>query len=253
MNLNTFIVDDEPQTRIILKELLEEFCPDITVTGMAGSIAEALNTPATQQADVLFLDINLGGSHTGFDLLDQLGPYGGDIVFVTAYEEYALKAFDYGAVHYLLKPVSRIMLMDTVARIRKRRMTGMTAGVQQLTDALQRNLQTSEPRIALSDTGKTEFVPIGDIVYLESNGSYTLFFLKDKRRFVRSKNLKYFEDALAQYPQFMRVHKSFIVNRDQIRAYRKNSQDLEFFNGAIAPISIGYRTLLEQLGDHFIS
>ena len=252
MHLNVFIVDDEPQTQTTLKELLEAFCADITVTGMAGNIPEALSRLSTQQIDVLFLDVNLGNGNTGFDLLDQLGVYQYDVVFVTAYETYALKAFNYAAVHYLLKPVNRIVLQDTIGRIRKRRMTDLNAGVQQLADTLQRNLETVVPKIALSETGKTEFVPIADITYLESNGSYTTFFLKDKRRFVKSKNLKYFEDALVQYSQFMRVHKSYIVNRDQIKAYHKISQELEFLNGATVPMSIGYRAFIEQLGSHIV-
>ena len=253
MHLNIFIVDDEPQAQMTLKALLEEFCPGVTVTGMAGNIAAALTQMDTQQVDVLFLDVNLGSSDTGFDLLDQLGAYDCDVVFVTAYESYAVKAFNYAAAHYLLKPVNRIMLKDTMARIRKRRTVNLAANMRQLADMLQHNLQDSVARIALSDTGKTEFVPITDILYMESSGSYTIFFLNDKRQFIRSKNLKFFEDTLIAYPQFMRVHKSYIVNRDQIKAYRKNTQELEFFNGATVPISIGYRTLLEQLGNRFIS
>ncbi len=252
MLLNTFIVDDEPQTQATLKELLQVFCPEVTVTGMAGSIPEALSKLASQQVDILFLDVNLGNGQTGFDLLDQLGPHSYDIVFVTAHETYAIKAFDYEAVHYLLKPVNRIKLIDTIARIRKRKATDLNVGVQQLADTLQRNLEATVPRIALSEAGKTEFVSITDIAYLESNGSYTIFFLRDKRRFMKSKNLKYFEDALMPYAQFMRVHKSYIVNRDQIKAYHKNNQELELVNGAIIPMSIGYRAFIEQLGSHIV-
>ncbi len=248
MHLNVFIVDDEQQTQTTLKTLLLEFCHGVTVVGMTGDINEALEQLAVQPVDVLFLDINLGNGNTGFDLLDQLGTYDCDVVFVSAYDSYAIKAFNYAAVHYLLKPVNRIMLRDTIARIRKRR----TAGAKQLAGMLQQSAQNSVPRIALSDKDKTEFVPLSDIVYLESSGSYTIFFLKDKRRFIRSKNLKYFEETLMQYRHFIRIHKSYIVNRDQIKAYRKSSQELEFLNDEILPVSIGYRTFIEQLGSRFI-
>lgn len=251
MQLTTFIVDDEQQTRETLRELLQEFCPEVVVKGMAGSIGEALAAIPAKDIDILFLDINLEGTQTGFDLLDQLGHYDFDVVFVTAYEEYAVKAFAYAAVHYLLKPVSHRMLIDTIYRIRKRK--AAAAGVKQLTDTLQQTLQSSTPRIALSDMNKTEFVPIDDIVYLESSGSYTNFYLEDKRHFVKSKNLKYFEDMLMKYAQFVRVHKSYVVNSHHIRAYRKSSQELEFFNGILVPVSIGYRALLDQLGNRFIS
>ena len=126
------------------------------------------------------------------------------------------------------------------------------AGMQQLADTLQQALLPVVPRIALSDMSKTEFVSIDDITYLESNGSYTVFHLKDKRHFIRSKNLKYFEDALMTYPKFIRVHKSYLINRDQVKAFRKGSQELELFSGAMVPVSIRYRSLLEQLGHHLI-
>lgn len=247
MHLNVFIVDDELQTQATLKTLLLEFCHGVTVAGMTGDINEALEQLATQPIDVLFLDINLGNGNTGFDLLDQLGAYDCDVVFVTAYDSYALKAFNYAAVHYLLKPVNRVMLRDTIARIRKRRATVTPKIVPP-----QPETQQGVPRIALSDKDKTEFVPLTDIVYLESSGSYTIFCLKDRRRFIRSKNLKHFEEALMQYGHFIRIHKSYIVNREQIKAYRKSSQELEFLNDDVLPVSIGYRTFLEQLGDRFI-
>lgn len=251
MVLNAFIVDDEQQTRNTLQALLQEFCPEVTIRGTAGSIEEAGSALSGQPIDILFLDIDLGDHHTGFDLLDRLKPYEFDVVFVTAHDGYALKAFEYEAVHYLLKPVSHNELRDTVARVRKRKERSTTKDLRQLTDALQR-LQPVVPKVALTDTNKTEFVPIDEITYLESSGSYTVFHLKDKRHFVRSKNLKHFEDTFAAYPQFIRVHKSYIVNRDQVRAFRKNSQELELVNGATVPVAIGYRNLLEQLGQNRI-
>jgi len=251
MVLNAFIVDDEQQTRNALQTLLEEFCPDVTIRGTAGDLGEALAAIPRHDIDILFLDINLGG-HTGFDLLDRIGPHHFDIVFVTAYEAYALKAFEYAAVHYLLKPVSHHTLRDTVARVRKRKEAVPSADLQQLSDKLLQALSPASPRIALSDMHKTEFVYLDDIAYLESNGSYTVFYLKDNRNFVKSRNLKYFEDAFMAHPRFVRVHKSYVVNRDQVRAYRKQSQELELFGGAVIPVSIGYRLLLEHLGHALI-
>lgn len=252
MTLNAFIVDDEQQTRNTLQALLEEFCPDVILKGAAGDITAAMTAIPGQSIDLLFLDINLGDNQSGFDLLDRMKPYDFDIVFVTAYEAHALKAFTYEATHYLLKPINHHMLRDTVARVRKRKEQTAMPGIRQLADTLQQALSPVVPRIALSDTSKTEFVSIDDITHLESNGSYTVFHLKDKRHFVRSKNLKYFEDAFIAYSQFIRVHKSYVINRNQVKAYRKNSQELEFFSGAVIPVSIGYRTLLEQLGPHLI-
>lgn len=252
MQLTAFIVDDEQHVRKTLEELLQQFCPEVQVKGTAGTIEEALTALKVHKVDVLFLDVNLGNSLTGFDLLDQVHRPGFDVVFVTAHAEHAVKAFAYDAVHYLLKPVDYHMLVDTVDRIKKRREGTTVRDWQQMAQALHQALPAASVKIALSDNNTTRFVSLDDIAYLESNGSYTVFHLRDKQRYTKSRNLKYFEDALQEYTCFVRVHKSFIVNKDHIKAYRKSNQHLELFNGAIVPTAIGYRALVAQLGDHLI-
>lgn len=252
MQLTAFIVDDEQHIRQTLCDLLLQFCPEVQVKGTAGNVEEALAALQTYRPDVLFLDVNLGGNASGFDLLDRMHRHNLDVVFITAYAEHAVKAFEYNAVHYLLKPVSHHMLTDTMLRIRKRKESGTLADLQQLTSALQSSLQSAPSRISLSDTNRTEFVAIDDIAYLESKGSYTTFHLADGRQYTRSRNLKYFEDALQEHGRFVRVHKSFIVNKTHIRAYRKNNQYLELFSGVTIPTAIGYRALVAELGDHLI-
>ncbi len=252
MQLSVLIVDDEQHVRNTFLELLQQFCPYAVVKGVASNIDEALVLIYTQKIDVVFLDINLGSNDTGFDLLDKVQRPDFDVVFVTGHAEHALKAFEYAAVHYLLKPVDYRLLMQTMDRIRQKKETAATAGLQHLSHTLNHSLMAPPPKIALSDSNTTRFVPLDDITYLESKGSYTIFHLQDKQRYTKSRNLKYFEDALQPYKQFARVHKSFIVNKRHVKAYRKSSQDLEFFNGDIVPMSIGYRTFMEQSGDHFI-
>lgn len=252
MQLTAFIVDDEQHVRKTLQELLQQFCPEVEIKGTAGNIEDTLAVICQQKVDILFLDINLGNSLTGFDLLDKLPRYVFDIVFVTAHAEHAVKAFEYNAVHYLLKPVSYHMLVDTIDRIKKRKEANAPVELQRLTNALHNTLQVLPSRIPLSDNSKTEFVAIDEIAYLESKGSYTVFHLADRRQFTRSRNLKHFEDALQEYSRFIRIHKSFIVNKTHIKAYQKNNQHLELFNGVTLPTVIGYRTLIAQLGDDLI-
>ena len=251
MPLNAFIVDDEQHVRQTLQELLKQFCPEVEVKGTAGTIEDSLSALQLHKVDVLFLDINLG-NQTGFDLLSRLPRFAFDVVFVTAYAEHAVKSFEYNAVHYLLKPVSHRMLIDTIERIKKRKEAGSLTELQRLTSSLHHILQPLPSKILFSDAVKTEFVAIDDITYLESNGSYTIFHLADDRHYTKSRNLKYFEDTLQAYPQFVRVHKSFIVNKKHIKAYKKSNQYLELSNGAMVPNAIGYRDLLEQLGDDII-
>lgn len=162
MKLTAFIVDDEQHVRQTLCDLLLQFCPEVQVKGTAGTAEEAFAALQVYQPDVLFLDVNLGGNATGFDLLDRMHRHTLDVVFITAHAEHAVKAFEYDAVHYLLKPVSHQMLSDTVRRIRKRRESGTLAELQQLTSALHSSLLSVPSRIPLSDTSRTEFVAIDD-------------------------------------------------------------------------------------------
>lgn len=252
MQLTAFIVDDEQHVRRTLQELLQQFCPEVQIKGTAGNMEDALTAIYQEKVDVLFLDINLGNSLTGFDLLDKLPRYVFDIVFVTAHAEYAVKAFEYNAVHYLLKPVNYHLLVDTIDRIKRRKEASASVDLQRLSNSMHSTLPVLPSRIPLSDNNKTEFVAIDDIAYLEGKGSYTVFHLADRRQYIRSRNLKHFEDALQEYHRFVRIHKSFIVNKTHIKAYQKNNQHLELFNGITLPTVIGYRSLISQLGDDLI-
>lgn len=252
MQLSVLIVDDEQQVRDTLAELLRQFCPYVTIAGTVAGVDEALHAIYAFKVDVLLLDINLGSNTSGFDLLDKVQRHQLDVIFITAYAEQALKAFEYAAVHYLLKPVDYRMLMEAMDRIHKRKEIMAVADIRNLAHALQHPQPAAPSKIALSDNNITRFVPVDEIAYLESKGSYTIFHLEDRQRYTKSRNLKYFEDALSQHTQFVRVHKSFIVNRKHIKAYRKNGQDLELFNGSVVPMSIGFRAFIEQSGDQFI-
>ncbi|RYZ21293.1 MAG: response regulator transcription factor, partial [Sphingobacteriales bacterium] len=221
MKLNAFIVDDESHSRRILQSMLLGFHESVHVAGTAHDITQAVAVIKELQIDILFLDVNLGGGKTGFDLLDTLKDYRFDVVFVTAYDNHSLKAFQYNAVHYLLKPIQAAALRDTISRVAKRRTSANVQPERQFRE--QAAVAPAVPRVALSDSGKTSFVSMGEIEYLESRGSYTAFHLCDQRSFVRSKNLKFFEDALMAYPAFVRVHKSYIVNRDRACLFRKGT------------------------------
>lgn len=243
MKLSALIFGDELQVGNIMQKLLLQFCPEVAVKSMASTPEDAFTAIHNYKIDVLFLDINLGNTCNGFELLDKLYQYDFDIVFISAHTEYVVKAFAYDATHYLRKPADYHMLIETIYRMKRRKETTTATDMRQL---------TPPSKIALSDIHSTQFVSLDDIAYLESNGSYTVFHLRDKQRYTKSRNLKYFEDALGEHTRFVRVHKSFIVNKAHIKGYRKSDQHLELFNGAVVPAAIGYRALVAHLGDHLI-
>lgn len=234
MILKAFIVDDEVMPRNTLAGLLNKFCPDVQVTGMAESYAKALAALQHQEVDIIFMDINLG-THTGFDILDELSSYKAAVVFVTAYEEFALKAFKYAAVNYLLKPVNHLELIETIGRVRQIK-------INKERIKLEGENTYERKQIAVPNKNKIELVSISDIVYVAAEGSYTVLHLQNKESIMISKHLKPLEDMLAPYPQFVRVHRSYIVNKRFIAAYnRADNGYLEMQQGALIPVGSMYK------------
>ncbi|HEX8020926.1 LytTR family DNA-binding domain-containing protein [Mucilaginibacter sp.] len=234
MIIKAFIIDDEVMPRNTLAGLIKKFCPDVDIAGMAESYSKAVAALKQQQVDIIFMDINLG-SHTGFDILDELLSYRAAVVFVTAYEEFALKAFRYAAVNYLLKPVNHLELIETVGRVRQARMDKRQINIQG-ENAYERK------QIAVPNKSKIELVYISDIVYVSAEGSYTVLHLQNKDSIMVSKHLKQLEDMLTAYKQFVRVHRSYIVNKRFISAYNRTDNGyLEMQQGASIPVGSVYK------------
>lgn len=247
MKLSALIAGDEPRLKSTLRPLLEQLCPELVITACAQSPEETLLTVRMHQIDVIFLDIRPCYDVYCFRLLETLHGYGCDIVFLPAYVRQDNQESPRVDGQPLSGDLDHHMLFQTISRIRRKK---ETAGVA-VRD--RRPGEEAPPsRIALSDMYTTWFVPVNDIAYLESKGSYTIFHLQNKQSYTKSRNLRYYEDALIRHLQFLRVHKSFVVNRSYVKAYRKGSQDLELSNGVVVPMSIGYRALLDHWGSDFI-
>jgi two-component system LytT family response regulator len=244
--LTALIVDDEAQTRASLIGMLQEFCPEVIIAGQAKNVDEALDFMNTKKIDVAFLDINLGDETTSFDILDKLKKYNCAIVFVTAHANYALKAFEYGALNYLLKPVRSGDLIETVERVIK------TQNPTNLNyDALNRFITgnyTGQKIIALPNKNQTDFIALEDIEYIEADGSYSIYHLIDGSLYTMSRNLKYFEENTTGVEQFVRVHKSYLVNKHHVKSIAKtNGGFITMKSGAKVDITISYHGMLENL------
>ncbi|RQO30453.1 hypothetical protein DBR32_12880 [Taibaiella sp. KBW10] len=242
MNIIALIVDDEQPSREAIQELLQEFCPQVRIVGATGNIEEAMLMIGEVKPDVLFLDINLG-KRTGFDLLNMLGQQAFDVVFITAYEDFALKAFEYAAVNYLLKPVNYEQLIESIRRIERKKSTNINSMSKLISDVLP-NTRPLPGIIPLSDMRRTDFVQVDTIVYLEAKGAYTVLYLNNGEKHVKSKNLKLYEAFFKYHSQFVRVHKSYIVNKNYIKAYKKDTAELVCANGILIPTTLAYKILL---------
>lgn len=217
--LKAIIVDDEPRNIRILKNLLLEFCTEVTVTGEAESAEAAVDLIRAGEPDLVFLDIEMPFGNA-FDLLDKLMPVNFQVIFVTAFDNYALKAFRYYALDYLLKPVDieelKTAVKKTAERVKEKDMS------HKLDVFLQtiKTGKTSLQKIGLPTNDGLMFTNIDNIIRCEASGSYTIIHLQDKQKFIVSKSLKEYEDLLPE-DIFCRIHHSHIVNLAFVKKYFK--------------------------------
>lgn len=215
--LRTIIVEDEKNNRETLRSLLAEFCPEVELCGMAASVDEALPLVRSLRPDLLFLDIELQ-TGTGFDLLAQLGTIDFELVFTTAFEQYAIKAIKFSSLDYLLKPIDLEELQAAVAKAEQRKRQSTQ---QMQLDVLLSHLRPGglhSRRICLAAADGLEFIETSDILYCEANGAYTTFYITAGRKITVSKNLKEYERLLDDQ-HFMRVHNSYVVNLLEVRRF----------------------------------
>lgn len=208
--LTCYLIDDEERAINSLEFLLDYYCNDkAKVIGSANSFEKAVKYLSKNAPDILFLDIKLGDK-TGFELLEKIGKMPNtEIVMVTAYDEHALQAFKYDAVNYLLKPVDPEELKKTVDKISLRNMPIKTNAITAI-------LKTQQERLFFPTSTGYDSLQFKDINFIKGDGSYAVITTISNKEITVSKNLSYFEKVLEKQPQFVRVHKSYIVNVQQV-------------------------------------
>jgi two-component system, LytTR family, response regulator len=211
--IRSLIIDDEPDGRNALQSQLARYCPQVTVVGMAEGVADAYEKINDLDPELLFLDIKMDDG-TAFDLLQKFTQIRFKIIFVTAFDEYAIEAIRYSALDYLLKPVRPTLLIEAVEKMAK------SNRIEKLEEQVGILLQQSARRekIALPTTDGLIFVKITDVLRCESDGSYTRFVLHSGKMHMVSRTLKEFEELLPA-TVFFRAHKSHLINTNYIAQY----------------------------------
>jgi len=218
MKLRTLIVDDEEPARENLKLLLTENCPEIEVIGLADSVETAQQLIKELSPQVIFLDICMPSGTEGFDLLDSLPEKNFQVVFVTAFKDYALKAFHANAIHYILKPIEMDDLKIAVKKLVSNQELfsnnneNLISYIRSL-ENLTKNMNPALPsqRITINHAKGFKIVDPSDIMYLEGEGNYTKIFFSDGTQYIDTRSLGIYEDILDRQ-KFFRIHKSYIVN-----------------------------------------
>ncbi len=218
MELRAVIVEDEKHSRETLKNLLTDFCQGIQVVGLATSKEEALELIPSVNPDVVFLDIELQTA-TGFDLLESLPIIDFEVIFTTAFDQYAIKAVKFSSLDYLLKPIDLQELREAVEKAKK--VKNKETYTQQLRSLLENVKNPRLSKICLATNDGFEFVTVDEIIYCSAEGSYTTFTLTNDKKVMVSKHLKAYETMLADHP-FMRVHNSFLINLREVKKYVKS-------------------------------
>ena len=247
MKLSAVIIDDEKSIVEGLLKMLDWYCPQVAVLDTADGIAAGIPLLDRLQPDLLFLDIHLKDG-TGIDLLRQLSDRKCQVIFITAYDGYAIEAFKFSAVDYLLKPIDPD---DLVAAVQRARQVINKEDVHIRLNTLMDNMrQLSEPvrKIVLKDTDSIHVVNVADILYCQADGCYTSFAFPDGRVILSSKNLKTFENML-QAAGFFRCHHSFLVNLKHIQRFDKaDGGQLVLSGDRLVPVSKRKREkLIEEI------
>lgn len=246
--IKAIIIDDIEQARNTFKKDLEVYAKDIEVIAEADGVVEGAKLLRQIKPDILFLDIQMQDG-SGFDLLDILAEINFKIIFITASDAHAIKAFRYAAIDYLLKPVDPDELKSALDKFRNFKMNENET-YKLLNDSL-KNHQKPNEKLALHAQDKINIVAISDIIRCESSINYTTFFFQGGKKIVVTKTLKDFEDLLDVHG-FYRVHQSHLVNTKCIKDFVKvEGGHLTMIDGSIIPVSTRKRPevmkMLEEL------
>jgi two-component system LytT family response regulator len=240
--MNAIIIDDEIDSIRTLQIELNKYCPQVNISGSFTSAKEALMTLKSHAPDLLFLDIELG-EMSGFDLLESLGECSFDIIFVTAFDEFAIRAFEVTAMGYLLKPFDKHQLVSAVNRVEKKRIAA-TPTYQVLLENLR---NTNNEKLIVPTESSLEVILISEIIYLRSENNYSRIFIQNGEEFLSSKSLKKFESVLTP-AGFFRCHNSYLINLKQVRRFIKGvNERLIMTNGDEVYISRSKRSELLRI------
>lgn len=234
--LNAIIIDDEQNSRNSLRQKLASCCSEIVIVDECANGEEAIKAIEEKRPDLLFLDVEMPRIN-GFTLLQQLPHRNFEVIFITAYDYYAIKAIKFSALDYLVKPVEIEELKTAVAKAVQKRQ--QVVGNERLELLLQNlmNEKKDRHRIAIPSMEGLQFVALNDIIYLEAQSNYTLVYLSGKTKLTVSKTLKDFEELLPA-PLFIRIHHSYIINSDAVEKYiRGEGGQVIMSNGAVLDVS----------------
>jgi two-component system LytT family response regulator len=234
--IRAIIIEDEKMSREALYRMLEKYCPTVEVVAEADGYRKGVEEIRKHNPDVIFLDIQMPDG-SGFRVLEEIEEIDFEIIFTTAFDQFAIKAIKYSALDYLLKPIIPEDLMEAIKRVEKKKAENIRRKNLEEGKEDPRMLEERNPKIVLSTAEMIHVINVNDIIRCESDNYYTYFYFVDGRKLLVSKTLKENEELLSQY-NFIRPHKSHLVNIKFIKSYIRQEGGYILMNdGTKIPVS----------------
>lgn len=232
--IKAILVDDEEGARNVLTNLLERCCPEIVIVGTSSNVPEAVEEIKAKQPQVVFLDVQMP-NYAGYEIIDFFDTINFEIIFVTAFDHYAIKAFELSAIDYLVKPINRNRLKEAIDKLStKVEEKNKLENYQVLIENMKkRELDT----IIISELGNKKILKLHNITAIEAEGAYSLIHLLDEKPLLVSKPLKHFEELLPEKGFFFRSHRAWIINLQHIKSYSKSNNEIMLEQNIVAKVS----------------
>ncbi len=233
--LKVAIIDDEPDAINFIASIIKEYCPELEIVGTANSAAEGTKVIKNTNPDLVFLDVEMPHGN-GFDLLANFPGKFFEVIFITAYNHYAIKAIKFSAVDYILKPVNINEFIDAVKKVLEKRIKKENLNLNYYT--LLENLKTTLPsKLAIPTSDGMEYLNTAEIIRIEADRSYSWFYLEEGKKYLVSRNLKEYQELLNDR-NFFRTHNSHLINLDHVKKYiRQEGGYVIMDDGSNVPIS----------------
>jgi len=225
MKIRSIIIDDESMARQLLKAMLEEYCPEVEVLASCENLPEGIKAIKKHQPDLIFLDIEMPG-HSGLEILEFFNEdeVNFNIIFTTAYNQFAIQAFKLSAVDYILKPIEGEELVQSINRFSNLKQKHNYAHLRELVESKQLK------KISIATAQSIKFIELNEILFMKGDGAYTYFHFKNGTDFLSSRNLKQYEDILAENKDFFRCHKSYLININYVSDIIKSDGNFVILN-----------------------
>jgi len=242
--IKAILIDDEAGAREVLNNLLTRFCKDVEIVAEANNLMLGVEKIKEFKPDVVFLDIQMP-KYAGYEIVNFIDNIDFSIVFVTAYDKYALKAFDVSALDYILKPIDVDRLKTSVKKVSEKQHVKIA---QEQYSLLNETItQKKISKITITDKGENLFINIEDILAIEGQSAYCKIYLTNKKQYILSRNLKQTAALLEDWNCFFRSHKSWLINTKYVTSYSKSKAEITLSENIVAKLSRYKKTEFEQV------